>query len=493
MSQTVATGFFDRLLKREWLLAVCLLAIGVLIRLIGLQQESAWIDEAYSISLAKHAIADIIRGTAADQHPPVYYILLHFWFIFSDSIYHARLLSVMLGIINIYQVWAFGRRLGGPWLGLGAGILLTISPMHVWYSQEARQYMLLSVLTTASMVEYWACLQGKRRWITLSLFTLLALYTHYFAVFALLAQVVYLVYFMIRERKGGVLCGWLAALCGVGLLFLPWLPIAINQFRFHTMPWISDPDVTEIRDIPIRLIFGSGVLALPSWLSWIIIVGLLVLYLWALWQVKKFRASSLPDYGLVSAWALLPYLVISGVSIYYPIFQFKQFLFLLPAFMILATAIAGLFSQRWKYLAYLSLLIIPIITLVYQQATLSKDDWRGLSAYIMANFEDGDVIYTNPAGSSLAMKLYLDDSISIRGYPPEYSVISGGWKGQPISADIAQKELSIISAQDKRMWLVEFGPEFWDPGGLIPFWLESNADLLSEQWFGRIHLYMFEF
>ena len=144
--------------------------LAIIVRIIGLSTESAWIDEAYSINLAQHSIGQIIQGTAADQHPPLYYLLLHIWMLFGNSVVFTRLFSALLGLLLIIQVIDFGWKVDGARLGIGAGLLLAISPLHVWYSQEARQYMLLACLTTASTIELWKCLQGRRRWLLLALF-----------------------------------------------------------------------------------------------------------------------------------------------------------------------------------------------------------------------------------------------------------------------------------------------------------------------------------
>ena len=474
-----------------WMPVASILLLALLIRSLGLGAESAWIDEGYSLALARYPIPEIIRGTAVDQHPPLYYLLLHFWLWLGDGIYNARLLSVLLGLLNVYQVIIFGRRLGGQLLGLGAGLLLTINPMHVWYSQEARQYMLLAILTTAATFEFWACLQGKQRWFTYGLFVLLSLYTQYFTVFILLSHAFLTVVWTVWGRNKRIFLHWLFVIVGVGLFFLPWLPVALNQFFYHPTPWIDDPAAGDIRDILLRLLFGSGVLILPAWLLWLGLAGVVCSFIWAFWKLFTERVQSLEPVVFLAAWALLPYLAISMVSVFYPIFQFKQFLILLSPILMLAMITMGLFTHRWKNPVYFCLLLIPIFSLVYQQVTLSKDDWRGMSAYIQANLQAGDAIYVNPAGATLVLNLYLDPATPIKGYPPDYEILTGGWKGEPLTADIAAQQLGSMAIQLKRIWFVEFFPEFWDPAGHLPAWLDEHATMLDHQRSGNIQLRLY--
>lgn len=474
-------------------IAIGVLGVALVVRLVGLGAESAWIDEGYSLSLAKYSFADIIRGTVSDQHPPLYYLLLHVWLAFGTNITMARLLSVFLGVINVYQLQILGRKFGGQWLGLVASLLLAINPMHVWYSQEVRQYMLLAVLTTAAMSELWACLAGKNRWIFYGLFALLSLYTQYFAVFILFSQAVLVLIWSLWKQTKHILVQWLLTSLVVAVLFLPWLPVAINQFLYHPTPWIDDPVIAEIRDVPLRLLLGSGVVILPDWVLWLATIGLLIMLIW-MFQ-KGFRGVRGKPHPMVflGAWCFLPYLSISLISIFYPVFQFKQFLIVLAPALLLAGLFVSYLPKHLKILGFVMLLLIPSVTLIYQQGTLSKDDWRGMSAYIEKSWQQEDIIYTNPAAASLVLNLYLDPSYPMRGYPPDYDILSGGWQGELLTADSAIEQLQPIADQSDRVWLVEFFPEFWDKAGYLPGWLSSQGILLEQHWFGNIHLRLFGF
>ncbi|MBN2149099.1 MAG: glycosyltransferase family 39 protein, partial [Anaerolineales bacterium] len=420
--------------QRLLLTTVVLLLLALGLRLARLGAESAWIDEAYSIVLARHSLVDLIRGTVADQHPPLYYLLLKGWleianitglsslFPMGESgaaqpvgaiVVYARLLSVLIGVVHVGQVLALGRKLGGEWLGLGAGLLVALSPLHVYYSQEVRQYILLAALTTAATAELWKCLQGGGRWWLYALFAALALYTQYFAVFIFIAHALILFWYGLRRAAFGskfggeittrkLLLGWLGAMLGVGLAFLPWLRIAIVQTLYHTMAWIDEPTAGSLRDVPLRLVLGSGVMVLPDILRWIGLAGLTCLIGWGAWQAKRQSPAVREAYGFIAAWALVPLGVIMAVAILYPVFQLKQFLIVLvPWLMLVVAAIGGLpawaIRMRGKQrliplsrLAYLAVFLTALPTLAYQVVTLEKDDWRGATAYLAEQACPGD-------------------------------------------------------------------------------------------------------
>jgi len=117
--------------------------------------------------------------------------------------------------------------MGGHWVGLVASLLLAISPGHVWYSQEARFYSLLTLLEILSTLAFLVAV--KRRswyvWAAYALTVALGLYAGYQILLVVLLHVVALL-------AGGALRWWRlpaiswlqagAALAAAALLFLPW-------------------------------------------------------------------------------------------------------------------------------------------------------------------------------------------------------------------------------------------------------------------------------
>jgi uncharacterized membrane protein len=469
---------------------VVIIALGI--RLIGLSAESAWIDEAYSITLARFPVLQILQGTAADQHPPLYYLILRLWTLFGDNISYVRLLSALLGTINIIQVMVFGRKVDGERLGIGAALLLAISPFHVWYSQEARQYILLAVLTTAATVELWNCLYGKRRWWLYCLFSILAIYTQYFAIFIFLAHAAIVVLWSYHQRNKRLMISWSATMIGVGLAFAPWLPTALNQFLYHTMPWITEPGAGGVRDIALRMLLGSGVVLLPITVRWLGLAALIGILIWVYFKFILKDPEIRWGFGFVSLWALIPFVSISMVSMFYPVFQFKQFLIILAPLMLAVTVIALVIPRPWGSMLFAGLVLVSGLTMVYQQSVLTKDDWRGAAYYIETHSENSDLVFGNPAAGSLALDLYWGKTLAYTGYPPNYNILQGGWAGQPLTLQSADEQMSASTSGYKRVWLVEFYPKLWDKKEYIPSWLASHGNLLDEKSFSNIHLRLYE-
>jgi mannosyltransferase len=130
------------------------MVLGLLLRVYRIGSQGLWIDEAFSIWLARQPLAGMIRWVATvDQHPPLYYALLHAWVrVFGDGEAGVRMLSALCGILTIPMVYLLGRQMADERVGLVGALILAVSPFHVRFSQEARMYAVLTL--SASLVLY---------------------------------------------------------------------------------------------------------------------------------------------------------------------------------------------------------------------------------------------------------------------------------------------------------------------------------------------------
>lgn len=165
------------------MLALLVLATGL--RLYRLGDENFWIDEVLQVRVASQPLATIFANyhPAADpgryQQAPLSLLITHLFLSPSHAEWSARLPSALFGVAGVFSLYLVGRGLFGPPTALLAALLLAISPLDIWYSQEARWYALWALLTTLS---YWALLRASRRgglraWIAYATLTVLNLYT----------------------------------------------------------------------------------------------------------------------------------------------------------------------------------------------------------------------------------------------------------------------------------------------------------------------------
>jgi mannosyltransferase len=170
----------------------------------------------------------------SESAPPLYYAVAWVWTqAFSTGEWGLRSLSAVAGVATIPVAYFIGRELRGNRTGLVAAALVAVNPMLLWYSQEGRAYALVGLFGALSLLFCVRVLQrGERRdSIYWGVFSALALATHYFAIFPLVAETLLL----LRRRRRPALPGlWILGL-GVALL----APLAYHQMSYGHAEWIG--------------------------------------------------------------------------------------------------------------------------------------------------------------------------------------------------------------------------------------------------------------
>ncbi len=131
---------------------------GTALRLVRLGADSLWYDETVSTYLAGSPLLELIRHTAGDIHPPLYYALLRGWLLLmgygsgrADPAgigleFSAAFFSLFFGVALIALAYAVACRVADRRVALIAAAAVAVSPYNVWYSQEVRMYTLGAAL-----------------------------------------------------------------------------------------------------------------------------------------------------------------------------------------------------------------------------------------------------------------------------------------------------------------------------------------------------------
>jgi len=130
----------------SWLAIIFITLFGGWLRVLLLADKGMWLDETFSVWIANHSVPDMLQWIIRiDQHPPLYYLLLHYWITLNgDTPYYARLLSALFGAGTIPIIYPIGKRISGAVVGLAAAVFLALSPYNIFFAQETRMYTLLT-------------------------------------------------------------------------------------------------------------------------------------------------------------------------------------------------------------------------------------------------------------------------------------------------------------------------------------------------------------
>src|SRR5688572_4203836 len=130
------------------------------------------------------SIPEILSIIARDTSPPLYNLTEHLAFkLFGTSEIVIRGLSFFYYLIAIFFVYKIAAHFWSRRTGLICALLTFFNPFFFIYAFEGRMYSILAMGVTASMYFFI-----KKRWLGHIIFTLIALYSHHFAIFALFIQ-----------------------------------------------------------------------------------------------------------------------------------------------------------------------------------------------------------------------------------------------------------------------------------------------------------------
>lgn len=423
-------------LRRRWWLAAILISFGAALRLHHLDFQSLWTDEISSLRLAVGSAAETLEGLRSDVHPPLYFLILNGWVdLFGYSEVSVRAPSVLAGVLATGFVLPLGVTLFGVRAALLATLFFAASLFQIYYAQEARGYAQLALFSVLSMLCFARGLAreregGKSRG-SLALYVLASaalLYTHYFGVFLLAAQALFLLAAALPRAGGGfvsppALLRWVLAQAAALLLLLPWLPVFLGQLQ-HVQRGFWIPPATWDQLVRTPLVFVS--LQRPPWghrPHWdaigiaMIALGVLGLAVAALasrrrtgaprealpgdgsdaWQGRSWPSGA--AVGLMACWLVVPVLLAWGASVWQSlhVYTFRNVIVSQPATCLLLGALAAWIpSGLLRALFAAAVLACSLGQLPGYYDTPHKGRWRELVDFVgrWERPEDGVAFFT---------------------------------------------------------------------------------------------------
>jgi 4-amino-4-deoxy-L-arabinose transferase-like glycosyltransferase len=321
-------------------LAITVLAL--FLRLLFLGQESFWGDELASVRRAQldwQSFWELISGVPAMT---LYYILLRFWILLSDSEFTVRILSVIPAVATVPIIYLLGKRLFDAKIGVIAALLLAVNAFHIQYSQEARSYSLLVLLVTLSSLFLIRSMERPSSgmdWAGYIVTSVLAVFAHPFALLVGVAQVSSLVFLPRQNVPWGKL---IASGILIGVALLPILANVVDDsvdpdaaIESQPLGWIPETSLEEIYNFATELTGRGGSLLLILYLAPMLIAGITALRTWA--STKASFESW--KYGLLLTWLFLPIIITLAYSfLIAPTLVPRYLIISLPPLLILTSA-----------------------------------------------------------------------------------------------------------------------------------------------------------
>jgi mannosyltransferase len=498
--------------RTSLILLVAILLLATALRFHRLDAQSFWNDEGNSARLSERTIPLILAGTAADVHPPLYYLMLRGWREWvGETEFSLRAPSAFAGILLVAVTAALARAFQAQGAGAGrhapltfllAALLAAGHPALVYYSQEARMYQLLALLAALSTWLLWRWYGARGDWrlaVGYVVCVAAGFYTHYFfpALVVAHGSMVLLLSLKRRRQHGPSLpdhplpvtfswrfsLAWAAAIVAAGLLFLPWLPILLERSGGSGRELMRGPLLEYAQAGGRWLLLGDT----GTWTAGLLPASLLLLLAPVLAGRQETAAKS--GWWLSLLLVAVPFLLLFGGGLVRPAY----FKFLLVAVPPLCVALAlgwqqGYRPDRPRLLSLAGLLLVLLLFWgqarslynLYYDPAYARADYRGLAARIAADDHPAAAVILNAPNQWEVFTYYHRAGAPVYPIPRAYP-----------DAAVIDAELSEIAAQYGRLYAIFWGEGERDPQRLVERWLDSHTFKAADEWVGDVRFVVY--
>ncbi|MYD08619.1 MAG: hypothetical protein F4X02_01130 [Chloroflexi bacterium] len=477
----------SRVSHKEKILLILILLLAFQLRVKDLGNSPVRWDEAYSVWEAQMGFLEMTEFTARDVHPPLYFWLFHLWLrLTGASEFAIRSISVFFALPGILLVYFATLRVSKQKIAAPlAMLLITVSPFHIHWSQDARMYALAMMFATLTIYAYLRSKAGL-----LAIAGIGATLSHYFGGIIVGAIVVYEVIF--RREQGRNRRQWRLAIAFIVAVCLIWGVYAAGLIRTDDSLATFDPKATFVL---MANVFAAYVAAPPDDLT---LATKLITFIFFFGLVCGWRDNP-RNISFIMLGCLIPPTIISilslpGFPVHVNELQDRHFYLFSPfAYIGFGLSIAALLRRRWLrpvgIIAFAGMMIFHSVNAQKRNdSRYFRDDFRSLAAAVEALTTAGDQVFIISGRHTPFLSYHLDRV----GYdvPRNADASRENVVGIPVHAADVPAMMEWIVAGYPRFWVVEIEAHLDEPhlspAGPIERmdWLDDTHNLLYRFDFG---------
>jgi len=344
------------LVKSNYLI-IAILILSALLRFFHLDYQSPWLDEIHTLNEANpnasflDVYSQILSG---EQMPPLYFYILYFLFkIFGYSIFVARFFSAIIGVLVVYVLYKLTKELIDKKTALFAALLIGLNYFMVYFSQEARPYILFMLFMLLSYYRMLLFIKNNtiKNAFWFGLTASFMLHVHFIGFFTLFAQsITLLIYLFIKKELDKPLFFKRCMIAAIVLIiaYLPSVHSLLKIFKIQSF-WIPAPGPDSLKLI-YKTFFGNAEIII--FLNGILFIG----FLYAIFKSEKKKNIEKEEnnwsFIMLILWISLTVLIpVVSSYISNPIILDRYFMGVLPAIIILLSI--GLMQIKGRLLKYI--------------------------------------------------------------------------------------------------------------------------------------------
>lgn len=395
-------------IKENYILLIILLVAAIL-RFYHIDYQSVWLDEIHTINEANpnKSFSEVYDALlVSEPHPPLYFFTVHILFqIFGYTTLVIRVFAAVIGIAGVFSIYLLGKEIFNKKVGFYASALLTINYFHLYYSQDARMYPLLFLMTTLSFLYLikFVNLPSYKSAVAYGFFATLMIYCHFFALFALFSQYLILLFFVLRPfgttRKKFFIFSFIAGLMTL-ILYLPTYNLFLKTSEITSF-WIQMPSLDVYTQF-FKDFFGQSELVL------FFVLLAIILFFIQLFKAKKTQHFLINpkenklvfSFFILFVW-ILATLLLPLIRTYtsLPMLINRYFINILPAVIIIvAIGLSYIKNEIVRY-GMLSIIILfsltDIVVVKHYYKSPNKTQFREVTQFILDNNTAKDPVITS--------------------------------------------------------------------------------------------------
>ena len=391
---------------------ILLFLFSFLLRLIS-SNQSLWLDEGVTARVVEtfDFLSIVKKFSPFDFHPPLYYLFLKFWTdIFGYSEISLRFPSIIFSILSGFVVYKIGSLLKNKKLGFWATVFFLFNPLIIYYSQEARMYMMVNFFVIVSFyffIKLQKNLQTQNsklktqnlvfenNFLLMNLFLILSFFTFYGSIFFMLAI---LFYFLFKKQYPYLIlttCYLIISFLIISpLLYQQWVNSKISLAEVKNWSLVlGKANIKNLLLIPIKFSIGR-VSFYPKIFYWLTAFSFSFFVFYVLFKNLKSKI-------VLFYFFIFPIFLGFFISFFTPLLQYFRFIYLIPLMCLLLVDRSYKSDKIYMILAFGFLfwsflyLFIPLF---------HREDWKNLSFYLKKN--KVKEVYMIPSSSDLLIYYY---------------------------------------------------------------------------------------
>lgn len=333
-----------------------ILLLACALRLATIPDRGYDYDQIHTVMYASLPLVELVASVEKlDPHPPLYYLLLHFWMSVGVQEWWVRLSSVFLSLLTLLAIYQFTRRHFGLRAASSAALFFGVAPFSVFYAQQVRMYALMMLLAMTVMYLAEKFLTEGKTWAAVLLVPVLAVCAHAHGMGILLvASFSTLAAFRCLAEPAGrrtILWGSIGV---VGVALLLSFP-ALRHGYGVTVRHAQVPDVGGI--IQGLFVYFFGMYRAPAVMEWMLVVPMMGLLVFGAISDRRAR-------NMLVSFFVIPLLVVLLASLFArPVWLARTFAFSLPIVcIVLGVAITRMVPEKISRAPLRR--VVPIVGLV---------------------------------------------------------------------------------------------------------------------------------